>query len=91
MMTVTVIPNDGCFYRHHTPMIDTFSCVPFDLPYLIFKVERAKSNTFPLKSFNTSLKKSTLPATAVLFFTLRSNLHKGTSFFYVTAVKTNVT
>ena len=30
---------DGFFYPHHTPMIDTFSCIPFDLPHLIFKVE----------------------------------------------------
>ena len=46
---------------------------------------------FPLKSFYSSLKKSALPATAVRFFTLTSNLHKVTSFFDVTAVKTNVT
>ena len=39
---------------------------------------------FPLKSFYSSLKKSTLPATAVRFFTLTSNLHKVTSFFDVT-------
>ena len=69
-------------------MIDTFSCIPFDLPHLIFKVELA---LFPLKGFCLSLKKSTLPATAVRFFTFTSNLHKVTSFFDVTAVKTNVT
>ena len=46
---------------------------------------------FPLKSFYSSLKKSTLPATAVRFFRLTSNLHKVTSFFDVTAVKTNAT
>ena len=46
---------------------------------------------FPLKSFYLSLKKSTLPATAIRFFTLTSNLHRVTSFFDVTAVKTNVT
>ena len=46
---------------------------------------------FPLKSFYSSLKKSRLPATAVRFFTLTSNFHKVTSFFDVTAVKTNVT
>ena len=40
---------------------------------------------FPLKSFYSSLKKSTLPATAVRFFTLTSNLHKVTSD--VTALK----
>ena len=37
----TVIPSDRFFYPHHTPMIDTFSCIPFDLPHLIFKVELA--------------------------------------------------
>ena len=37
--------------------------------------------------FYLSLKKSTLPATAVRFFTLTSNLHKVTSFSDVTAVK----
>ena len=36
-----VIPSDRFFYPHHTPMIDTFSCIPFDLPYLTFKVELA--------------------------------------------------
>ena len=70
-------------------MIDTFSCIPFDLPHLIFKVELAA--LFPLKGFCLSLKKSTLPATAVRFFTFTSNLHKVTSFFDLTAVKTNVT
>ena len=34
----------------------------------------------PLKSFCASLKKPILPATAVQFFTLMSNLHKLTSF-----------
>ena len=69
-------------------MIDTFSCIPFDLPHLIFKVELA---LFLLKSYYLSLKKSMLQATAVRFFTFTSNLHKVTSFFDVTAVKTNVT
>ena len=46
---------------------------------------------FPLKGVYLSLKKSTLPATAVRFFMLTSNLHKVTSFSDVTAVKTNVT
>ena len=46
---------------------------------------------FPSKSFYLSLKKSALPATAVRFFTFTSNLHEVTSFFDVTAVKTNVT
>ena len=26
----TVIPSDRFFCPHHTPMIDTFSCIPFD-------------------------------------------------------------
>ena len=46
---------------------------------------------FSLKVFYLSLKKSTLPATAVRIFTFTSYLHKVTSFFDVTAVKTNVT
>ena len=46
---------------------------------------------FPLKGFYLSFKKSTLPPTAVWFFTLTSNLHKVTSFSDVTDVKTNVT
>ena len=29
-------PRDRFFYPHHTPMIDIFSCIPFDLPHLIF-------------------------------------------------------
>ena len=33
------IPSDVFFYPHRTPMIDTFSGIPFDLPHLIFKVE----------------------------------------------------
>ena len=37
----TVIPSAEFFYPHHIPMIDTFSCIPFDLPYLTFKVELA--------------------------------------------------
>ena len=34
------------FYPHQTPMIDTLSCVSFDLSLLIFKVELVISNTF---------------------------------------------
>ena len=71
-------------------MKDTFSCIPFDLPHLTFKVELALT-LFPLKSFCSSLKKPTIPATAARFFTFTSHLHKVTSFFDVTAVKTNVT
>ena len=36
------VPSDGFFYLPHTTMIDSFSCIPFDLPHLIFKVELAK-------------------------------------------------
>ena len=68
-----MIPSDRFFYPHHTPMIDTFSCIPFALPHFIFKVKLA---LFPLKGFYLSLKKSPLPATAVRFFTFTSNLHK---------------
>ena len=28
-------PRDRFFYPHHTPMIDTFSCIPFD--FNVFK------------------------------------------------------
>ena len=45
---ITVISSDGFFfYLHHTPLPsphplkDTFSCIPFDLPHLIFKAELA--------------------------------------------------
>ena len=69
-------------------MIDTFSCIPFDLPYLIESKRTCYEITlFPLKGFYLSLKKSMLPATAVRFFTVTSNLHKVTSFSDVTAVK----
>ena len=37
----TVIPSDGFFYSHNTPMKDTFSCTSFDLSHLIFSVELA--------------------------------------------------
>ena len=50
-----------------------------------------KVTLFPLGSFYSSLKRLTLPATVVRLFTFTSNLHKVTSFFDVTAVKTNVT
>ena len=36
-----VVTSDRFFYPHHIPMIDTFSCIPFDLPHLIFKEELA--------------------------------------------------
>ena len=68
-------------------MIDTFSCIPFNLPHLIFKVACYEITLFPVKGFYLNLKKSTLPATAVRLFTCTSNLHKVTSFFDVTAVK----
>ena len=73
-------------------MIDTFSCIPFELPHLVFQSGTYYEITLlPLKGFCLSLKKSTLPATAVRFFTFTSNLHKVTPFYDVTAVKTNVT
>ena len=65
-------------------MIDTFSCIPFDLPHLIYKDEHA------FKSFTSSSKKPTLLATAIWFFMLASNLHKVTSFLVISC-KTSVT
>ena len=62
-------------------MIDIFSSISFDLPHLIFKVELAiKKTLFPVKSFYLFLKKSTLPATAVRFYTFSSNLHSDVIF-----------
>ena len=87
----TVILSDRFFYPHHTPMIDTLSCIPFDLPHLIFKKICYKATVFPLKNFCSYLMKLTLPATAVRDFTLTSNLHKVTSFSDIMAVKTNGT
>ena len=72
-------------------MIDTFSCIPFELPHLIFKVELAINNTFSFKEFLLIFKEPTLPATAVQFFTVTSNLHKVTSFLTSPAIKANVT
>ena len=46
-----------------------------------FKRELATKYIFPLKSFYSSLKRPTLPATAVLFFNVMSNLHKLISLF----------
>ena len=84
----TVIPSDMVFYPHHTPVIDTFSYIPFDLSHLIFKSRtRCRVILFSLKSFYTSLKKPTLPVTAVRFFTLTSNLLKETSLFDVSGCK----
>ena len=74
-------------------MIDTFSCIPFDLPHLIFKVELAISLHFFLKSFYSSLKKPMPPATAARFFTLTSHSHKMTLFsiFMMSSAVKNVT
>ena len=46
-----MIPSDRFFYPHHIPMIDTLSCIPFDLPHLIFKKELAIKQTFSIKEF----------------------------------------
>ena len=77
----TPYTHDSYFFLH----ISRFTTFDFS-PRTCFKVI-----LFPLKSFYLSLKKSTLPATAVRFFTLMSNLHKVRSLFDVTAIKTNVT
>ena len=42
---------DRFFYPHHTPMIDTLSCIPFDLPHSIFKKELAIKQHFSVKEF----------------------------------------
>ena len=76
----TPYPHDRYFLLH------TFWFTTFD-----FQTRTCyKVTLFPLKSFLWSLKRSTLPATTVRFFTLTSNLQKVTSFFDVTAVKTVV-
>ena len=67
----TIYTDEGYFLLH------TFWFITFDfLSRTCYKV-----TLFPLKSLNLSLKKSTLPATAVQFITLTSNLHKVTSFW----------
>ena len=76
---------------HHTPLIDTFSCTPSDLSLYFQSRTYYKLTLFSLRSFYSSLKRLMVPATDVRFFTFTSNLHKVTSFFDVTAVKTNVT
>ena len=46
----TVIPSDGFLYPHHTAMIDTFPCIPFDLAHFDFpKYNLLESNTFSFK------------------------------------------
>ena len=62
--------------------------------FTIFDFQRRtcyKVTFFHLKSFYSSLKRSTLPATNARFCTLTSNLHKVTSSFDATVVKNNVT
>ena len=80
----TVIPGDGFFYPHHTPMIDTSTCIPFNLFTTFCFHSRTgymyKIFLFYFLEFLLKLKKPTLPATGVSFFTLASNLHKLTSF-----------
>ena len=70
-------------------MIDTFSCIHFDLPHLIFKEELAIKYTFSYKEFLLKFNEinATSDCRSVPFFTLTSNLHKVRSFFDVTAVK----
>ena len=74
----TVIPCDGFFYPYHTPkryvFMHTFWLSTFDFQTRTWY----KVTLFPLKSFYSSLKKPTLPATAIRFFTLTSCLHKVT-------------
>ena len=65
----TPYTNDRYYFFLHTFWFTTFDFHSSTCYYVIF---------FPLKSFYWSFKKSTLPATAVRFFTLTSNLHKVT-------------
>ena len=67
--------------------LHTFRFITFDFQSITY----SKVTLFPIRSFYSSLKRLTLPATAVRFFTFTSNLHKVTSFFDVMAVKTNLT
>ena len=77
----TPYTHDRYFFLH------TFWFTTFDFQRRTYY----KITLFPLNSFYSRLKRSTLPATSVRVFTSMSNLHKVTSFFDVTAVKTNVT
>ena len=43
-------------------MIDTFSCIPFDLPHLIFKVEPAIQYHFFFKKFLLKTKEAYAPS-----------------------------
>ena len=45
----TVIPRDGFFYPHHTTMIDSFSCIPFDLQRLILTKESKLTKYIPIR------------------------------------------
>ena len=40
----TVIPRDRIFYPHQTLMFDSFSCIPFDFKWFIFKVTFITTN-----------------------------------------------
>ena len=63
--------------RHHEA--DTFSCVPFDLPHLIFQRRTCcKVTLLSIEEFLLKLNEIELPATAVGFFMFASNLHKVT-------------
>ena len=63
-------------------MNDTFSCIPFDLSHLIFKVALAIKYFFSFKEFLLKLKEADATSDC-RSVTLRSNLHKVTSFFDV--------
>ena len=79
--SIHTIPHDRYFFLH------TFWFTIFD-----FQSSTCYNVTFfPVKSFYSILKKLTLPATAIRFLTLTSNLHKVTSFFDVVGCKNKVT
>ena len=73
----TPYTHDRYFFLH------TFWLTKFDFQRRICN----KVTLFPLRSFYSSLTKSTLQATTVQFFTSMFNLHKVTSYSDVTAEK----
>ena len=68
-------------------MIVTFSCIPFDLPHLISKVELAIKYNFSFKESLFKFKEANATSDRHLALYLKSNLHKVTSFFDVTGSK----
>ena len=83
-----MIPNSNPVDRFFLSILYTHDWYFF--LYLFFKEELAiKKRFFPLKSFNSSLKKPMLQR--LPFGSLFSNLHILTSILTLSAVRTNVT